>query len=259
MKSDFEERKEKRIEGFKRKAAKANQESQAAFRRSDDLVKHIPPGQPILVGHHSEKRHRNTLDKSHQAMGKGIELQNKSKYYEQRVKSAEANKAIFSDDPNVVEKLAEKIERLEKRQELMKQANKLIRKNDVEGLLNLGFSESAVNQLFKPDFCGRIGFADYNLTNNSANIRRLKQRLELEKQKESLETKEVKVGEVKLVANTEDNRTQIFFPGKPSDQIIKLLKGYGFRWAPSVGAWQRHLSGLANHRAKEIAEKYNQV
>lgn len=256
MKSDFEERKEKRIQRFTNRAAKAKQESQAAFQRSDDLVKHIPPGQPILVGHHSEKRHRRTLDKSHQAMGKGIELQNKAKYYENRAKAAEANTAIFSDDPNVVEKLADKIERLEKQQELMKQANKLIKKNDLEGLKDLGFSDGVITQLFKPDFCGRIGFADYVLTNNSANIRRLKQRLEKEQAKANLETSQMEINGVKIVDNVKENRTQIFFDSKPKEEIRLQLKSCGFRWSPTNGCWQRHLSGQAKYYAQQIAKKF---
>ena len=41
---------------------------------------------------------------------------------------------IFSDDPDATEKLVDKIERLKKRQGVMKRANQLIRKADREGL-----------------------------------------------------------------------------------------------------------------------------
>jgi hypothetical protein len=56
----------------------------------------------------------------------------------------------------------------------------------------------------------------------------------------------------------EDNRLQIFFPGKPSDTIRSELKCNGFKWAPSIGAWQRMRSYEAIQRAKEIVSRYAQ-
>ncbi len=53
------------------------------------------------------------------------------------------NTATFSDDPAAGEKLAEKIDRLQKRQGLMKSANQLVRKGDREGLADLGFFRGA--------------------------------------------------------------------------------------------------------------------
>ena len=84
---------------------------------------------------------------------------------------------IFSDDPDATEKLVDKIERLKKRQGVMKRANHLIRKADREGLADLGFSEETIAKLFAQDFAGRAGFPNYALANNSANIRRLEKRL----------------------------------------------------------------------------------
>lgn len=45
---------------------------------------------------------------------------------------------------------------------------------------------------------------------------------------------------VKIVNNTAMERVQIFFDKKPNtDMRKKLSKEYAFRWAPSLGAWQR--------------------
>lgn len=46
----------------------------------------IALGQPILVGHHSEKAHRAALARSHNAMSKSIEENTKAENYEQRAK-----------------------------------------------------------------------------------------------------------------------------------------------------------------------------
>ena len=52
--------------------------------------------------------------------------------------------------------------------------------------------------------------------------------------------------------NVADNRVQIFWPSKPSDAVIAKLKQHGFRWARSIGAWQRHASEGAWYHALQI-------
>ena len=54
----------------------------------------------------------------------------------------------------------------------------------------------------------------------------------------------------RLIDNVEDNRLQIFFPEIPSEATRRELKSNGFRWSPSVGAWQRHRSNRATYLAK---------
>lgn len=70
-------------------------------------------GQPILVGHHSEKRHRRLIEKANNDIKKSIELSDKSQYYEDKARSAENNNAIYNDDPKAISKLKDKLERLE--------------------------------------------------------------------------------------------------------------------------------------------------
>lgn len=153
---------------------------------------------------------------------------------------------------SAAEKLEVKIERLEKCQALMVAANKLVRKGDREELLKLGFDQYSIDRLFKEDFCGRVGFPDYQLTNNGANIRRLKQRLQTVEAKADVETSEEVIGDVRVVQNIEDNRLQLFFPGKPDESIKTQLKRNGFHWSPYNGCWQRLLSNGAIYAAKQI-------
>jgi ATP-dependent Lon protease len=128
MKSDYYERKENRIERYNELAEKHEQTSNTLHEKARKLSDYIPFGQPILVGHHSERRDRNFRNKIHNTFEKSIEEQNKADYYAQKAKSAENNNAISSDDPEAVLKLKEKIERLEKSQELMRAANKIIKR-----------------------------------------------------------------------------------------------------------------------------------
>jgi hypothetical protein len=47
---------------------------------------------------------------------------------------------------------------------------------------------------------------------------------------------------VRVILNKTLDRVQIVFPDKPSADERAILKGEAFRWAPSLGAWQRQLT-----------------
>ena len=163
---------------------------------------------------------------------------------------------ISSDDPQAVEKLEARLAALEKNQEMMKAANAAIRMKDpAKGdakLAELGYTPEDIAKLRAPDFCGRIGYPAYELQNNNANIRRIRGRIaELKKRTENTpEGWEFDGGRV--VVNTAENRLQIIFDGKPDADIRTELKGEGFRWAPSQGAWQRQLTDNAMRAARRL-------
>lgn len=258
MRSDYEERKAERIERYEDLANNAQTNANDLHAQARRMADVIPFGQPILVGHHSEKGDRRYRDKIHNKFGKAFAEQDKAKYYAGRAASAENNTAIASDDPAAVVKLKERIAELEGEQTLMREANKAIRKGDDTRLRELGLSDGKIARLKEKDFCGRIGFADYMLTNNSGNIRRLKQRLALLQAEAQESTIEEEIGAVRLVNSVEDNRTQLFFPGKPPEAFREQLKSAGFRWCPTVGCWQRHKSSGALYHARELAAKWCQ-
>jgi hypothetical protein len=119
--------------------------------------------------------------------------------------------------------------------------------------------------ILQPDFCGRFGYADYELTNNNANIRRMKQRLE---QLEKALTNAVEIGDTEEEYPDLDltvrhartiNRIQLIFSKKPSLEIRNLLKSHGFRWAPSEAAWQRHLNGFSCRHTIEAIVKISKI
>ena len=56
-----------------------------------------------------------------------------------------------------------------------------------------------------------------------------------------------------VVANPDLNRLQIFFTKKPSEELRQELKGRGFHWARSEGAWQRQLTKNSVYSASRIA------
>lgn len=191
----------------------------------------IPFGQPILVGHHSEHRDRNFRKKIHNTFGKSFEAQDKAKHYEQKAATLENNRAIFSDDPQAIQKLEQKLADLKGSQEFMKAANKCIKKQDKDGFLKLPFAtEKMWVELNNPSFRGRVGFPSYALQNNNAEISRVKKRIEFLKQQATQETNEVTFNGVRMVQNVEANRVQLFFDSIPGEEVRKKLKANGFRW-----------------------------
>ena len=165
---------------------------------------------------------------------------------------------IKSSDEDAIEKLEEKLENLKDNQEQMKAANKAIRLKDTgkgnERLRNMGYSDEQIKQLREPDFCGRVGYPDYALQNNNANIHRIEGRiknLQAAKERGTLETENQFF---KIVENTEAMRLQLFFEGKPEPEVREVLKSNGFRWAPSQSAWQRQLTDNARYALKRVIE-----
>lgn len=237
------------------------QQTRAAqeFRKGDlrEEVSGIPFGQPILVGHHSEGRHRNAIKRANNALRRGIEAQSKAGHY--AAKAANIGKGgISSDDPEAVVKLREKLAKLEARQERMRAMNTAWRafnkKPDATATAKLleALDDSArmTVERFKPEYSWQKGPAEgYELSNNNANMSRIKQRIaELEAQSDR-EDSEHEVNGVRVVENAEENRIQLFFPGKPSVEVRSTLKSNGFRWSRYNGCWQRHLNNAGRYAA----------
>lgn len=170
---------------------------------------------------------------------------------------------IKSNDERAIEKLEEKLEDLKNTQELMKAANKAIRLKDTEAgddqLRELGYSEEAIKKLREPDYCGRVGYPSYELTNNNANIHRVEGRLKSLKAAKDRGTSEQEYKTFKVVENTEAMRYQIIFEGKPDEEIRTLLKSNGFKWSPSQGAWQRQLTGNGKWALNRVVEKLKEM
>lgn len=259
----YEAKQAARKDRLEARADRLSAQANSAFKRADlsEAATGIPFGQPILVGHHSEGRHRAVLKRADAAMRKGIELSKAAKEAAGRAAGVGSG-GISSDDPDAVVKLAAELLRLEGLQAKRKAINAAIRKHakagvdaQVVALRELGHGESFARQLLVPDFMGRQGVADYQITNAGANIRRIKARIEDLRAAAKREHKEAEgPAGLKMVENADMNRLQLIFPGKPPAEVIKALKSYGFRWAPSEGAWQRHLSHGAVYAGQQVAK-----
>lgn len=254
------EKKQNRIDRYKKLAEKAESRSMTAFNRSTNIVSGIPAGQPILVGHHSERRHRLALDRSWNSLGESVRESEKADYYRRKAEAAENNNAIYTEDEDAEERLVEKIANLEKLQQAMKDRNKVIKSKkltDAEKIVRLvemGMTETNAQELLEPDYCGRVGYPSYALTNNNATIRNAQKRLENVRRLKTLERKEYQVNGIRVVENPQENRFQIFFGYKPSEEVRKKLKNYGYRWSPQNVCWQCYLKRYSIDAGKRILE-----
>ena len=253
--SDYEERKQARIDRYRERAEQARQESDELSRKSFSMLEHIPPGQPILVGHHSERGHRKLLERSDRKMKQSIAASEKAAYYEHKGEAAERNTAIFSDDPEALTKLNKKLESLQVAQTRMKQINAYYRKHGT----CQGFHGLSGEQAEKLDDRVRNGYSwekapypAYALSNNNQEIRRLKERIKQLTQAREVGYQGWEFEGGKVVANAENNRLQIFFDEIPSPELRQELRSWGFRWARSEGAWQRQLTDNAIYSASRI-------
>ncbi|MBS1983597.1 MAG: DUF3560 domain-containing protein [Bdellovibrionales bacterium] len=82
-------RREARMGRYTGYAASARERSDERAGRAVAISRMIPPGQPILIGHHSEKRHRRDIGRMDTNMRKAVEESKKATYFENRVVSIE--------------------------------------------------------------------------------------------------------------------------------------------------------------------------
>mgnify|MGYP003371851693 CR=1 FL=1 len=166
---------------------------------------------------------------------------------------------ILSGEADAIQRLESKLGMMKAEQEKMKAANKAIRLNDEakgnQKLKEMGYTDEQIIELRKPDFCGRIGFADYVLKNNNANIHRVEHRLQMLKASKEQGDTEYDNKYFKVVENTEIMRLQLMFNEKPDADTRLILKRNGFRWSPKNGSWQRQLTQNAKDALKSVIEE----
>lgn len=207
--TDYEERKEARKLRYEELSKKAEERSSQYSNSTANRILSMTPGQPIIIGHHSEKMARKLHEKAWQDIGKSIEEDKKSKYYKDRAESVENSKVIYNDDPNAIEKLKDKLEYLEKQKELIKADE---------------------------------NHTGWQLQNIGARIRETKRRIARLEKLEEIEFKDIEFAGGKAIHNKEINRIQLLFDNIPDEEIRKTLFSRGFHWSRREKAWQREFN-----------------
>ncbi len=250
-----EERQQARTERYRELADNARKQSEQCFRQSESMASVIPMGQPV----HGQSD-RNYREKIWNKMGQSVKASEKADYYERKAEAAENNNAIYLDDDNAVEKLERKLAELVKAQEDMNAVNKVVKNKKLTEeekkarLMEMGYSEKSAVELLTPCY-GHIGFPSFSLSNNNANINRIKKRLELAKRMKGTPEKEYTINGVRVVENYPENRLQVFFDDIPAKEIRDSLKQHGFRWSRHNSCWQSYMNRRNIDFIKELLEE----
>jgi len=145
------------------------------------------------------------------------------------------DRIIKSNDANAIDKLKEKLAAAQEEHAAYKEYNAQARKNST------------------------APHRPYVLQNSNGRIKGIKDRIAHLERLAAQETKEIIVeaateetNGIRIVDNVEAHRLQIFFNGKPSAEVRTQLKKNGFRWTPSISAWQSYRSDHASRAAQEI-------
>jgi hypothetical protein len=258
--SKLEQKQEKRKAPYEQLSEKASKRSDERYKAAKDESSVLPFGQPILVGHHSEKRHRALLNRIDNNMRKSFEEGEKSVYYQNKAESV-GTAGISSDDPEAIAKLRKKLAGLEANHKDMLAGNRILRnkklsKEEKKAKIREKFSHMTEREI---DILLDWGFGT---SNSSANIRRVKQRIaQLEKGEKRLveaggNNPEHTIGKTTVLENQTLNRVQILFPEKPDGETIQKLKQGGFRWSRKYKAWQGSLKAYYIRKAVRMAAAY---
>mgnify|MGYP001571258592 CR=1 FL=1 len=241
----MERRLERRLNWGNRATAEAEHRSQAA----SAAVEGIPFGQPILVGHHSERRHRRALERSDRNMTAACAADARSQRHHQVASTlaARLESTVFSDDPDALEALQEKIIKLEGKRDAIKAVNSAWRKagkpkaDDQEGWTRVAVTLGVELQVLASarlnqarDFMDRGPYPTYVSTNLGANIRRCQERMKSIQTRAERQAKATAAGGVVLTSH-EGGYLEVTFAEKPSRNVLERLKAANFHW--SNGSW----------------------
>lgn len=202
-------------------------------------------------------------------MGQAVKLADTAKYHAARV----GNGGISGDDPNKVIKLRCKMAQAQHLQERMKAANKVAkskRKNytdeeKIADLQEMGFSHADAVALLTPKYGRFYGFESYQLSNNSAEIRRIADRIaEEEANQAAANTPDATYtmpngDDVTIVFDADDNRIRLYFPGKPNESVRSIVKRNGFNWSPYNKEWQRKMTVNARRSVQYLVKELGMI
>jgi hypothetical protein len=160
---------------------------------------------------------------------------------------------IMAGDADALERLEQEFAEAVQEHARMKAGNAALRKHHGDksaqkaALIALGFSAAVTEGVLSSDWQG------FYLVNRNANIKRLKERIEKISAAKAKPISEHQGRNARIEDDPPANRIRLIFAGKPTDDVRARLKRNGFRWAPSVGAWQAYRNSRSMTAAKEIA------
>lgn len=251
------ELKERALARAQLRAARARAKAKHHYNASGEAVRGIEPGQPVLVGHHSEGRHRRALARSDAHMRKSCDAYEVAEAAENDAKFADrrAGRAVLGRDPEALIALGEKLASLEAERDGMKAVNAAYRRGGwdaAEALDGLrGMVKVAQASMRLLPYQDRP-FPSYALTNIGANIRRVRARIAALEAKRSASDRTIEFDGGVVEEDVAADRIRIVFDERVSRENYREMRRRGFRFARSCGGFQRHLN-LQGRRAVRSA------
>lgn len=196
-------------------------------------------------------------DIAHKRLGELIEFQSRAR--SAVIRNLRPDLApIMSGDSDAVQRLRDELAKLKAMQIQMKAVNNAHKRfmKDPASLDKAEFSDSIMQRIrdYKPAYSWEPHpFAPFEMTNNGANIRRIEKRIESLSVAKAKPITEHQGSAARLEDDPPANRVRLFFPGKPDETIRAKLKSNGFRWSPTIGAWQAYRHQHTIEVAQQIA------
>ncbi len=120
------DRAEERSDRFENYRDRRADDANSAHKAVKAITEHIPLGQPILVGHHSERHARRDVERIRAGMSRAVKMWETSQYWEDRAASA-IRHAKYKERPDVRARRIKTIESdKRKREKAMKEAETFI-------------------------------------------------------------------------------------------------------------------------------------
>jgi hypothetical protein len=255
MKNEYEIKKEATIQYYRERAEQARREAES-IREYLGKIADAMAGTPILIGHHSEHRHRRDLERQRKKMDKVLSLTKTAEYLERKAESLEGDNRISSDDPDAIEKLKQKLIELQAEQERMIRINKLYRIGGWKEVREISEDDRKRCDIQMDLLKSQAPFAPFEISNNSARIRATQKRIK-ELEARANESARADINGVGFIITEcpEDNRIRILFDEKPHPKTCKMLKSNGWRWSPTNKAWQRHLNQSGRYSVETVTRE----
>jgi hypothetical protein len=251
----FEAKKQRRIKRHKELADKNESAANSRYTQASIMI-HAMAGTPILIGHHSEKSHRRAIEKVDDDLRKSYEHYEKSEYHLKKAEIIENSYTIYSDDPEAITKLEQKLKLMKEDHQRMILVNKQFKKSkDIFLCSELTEQEKIKlsNEMKRFDWV-KQPFPSFSLSNSNAEIRRLENRIKELKQIRETELSGWEFSDGTVVFDKEYNRIKIIHDTKPDSEVINKLKRSGWHWSRHNQAWQRQITPNAIRSAKELTE-----
>ena len=179
--STTRERKERRRDRREEWAESRDRKAEEAHDASTAATAQIPLGQPILVGHHSQRRHERAIDRSQKQASKSVEHRNMAERHRSKADgiARQLDTSIYSDDDDAIEALSERIAKAEASRDRIKRYNASARKGSPDVSLLDEAERADLASSVSVGFARPDGqFPAFTLTNLGGRIRKDKARLE---------------------------------------------------------------------------------